>query len=307
MNGVHLTGLQGTNPLGFLAALGIQVLFEHDKEQPRLWWSDDVIRYAVVDDAFDVDRIVQQAMEEFPRWAASPALNPPLPEDKAKRDKLKFDHEHLRQYLEKAQNGHPGNALATALVAEGSMDNNGMAKPSDLYFTAGQQKFLEMARQILEGTDENTLIKGISSQWDYKSSLPSLMWDVTDDRIYALAATDPAKDKKETNPGPEALAILGLSRYPVFASPKGTLTLGCYGTWKRGTFSWPIWTKPAGQGAVRSLLAHATYTSMPTWERRIPWLRSWGVSTVLRSAIRRSSQGGYGTFAPPEMAWSTPK
>ena len=25
MNGIHLTGLAGTNPLGFLAALGVQI------------------------------------------------------------------------------------------------------------------------------------------------------------------------------------------------------------------------------------------------------------------------------------------
>ena len=42
MIGTHLPGLEGTNPLGFLAALGVQVAFANEDEQPRLWWSDDV-------------------------------------------------------------------------------------------------------------------------------------------------------------------------------------------------------------------------------------------------------------------------
>ena len=35
MNGTHLTGLEGTNPLGFLAALGVQTVFSDEDEQPR--------------------------------------------------------------------------------------------------------------------------------------------------------------------------------------------------------------------------------------------------------------------------------
>ena len=43
MNQTRLTGLEGTNPLGFLAALGVQVAFASEGDQPRLWWSDDII------------------------------------------------------------------------------------------------------------------------------------------------------------------------------------------------------------------------------------------------------------------------
>ena len=52
MNQTHLTGLEGTNPLGFLAALGVQVAFASEGKQPRLWWSDDIIPHAVVDEEF---------------------------------------------------------------------------------------------------------------------------------------------------------------------------------------------------------------------------------------------------------------
>ena len=182
-------------------------------------------------------------------------------------------------------------------MAEGSLDNNGVAKPTDLYFTAGQQKFLAMARQILDGSSLDDLLVGMNGPWKYESKLPSLMWDVSDDRVYALTANDPSKDKKLTNPGPEALAVLGLSLHPVFAGRERTLTQGCSGSWKSGRYSWPLWRKPASSHMVRSLLAHAYDVE------RYQWFQSWGIFRILRSSIRRSDQGGYGTFGPPEVVW----
>lgn len=177
-----------------------------------------------------------------------------------------------------------------------------VAKPSDLYFTAGNQKFLETARRILDGASREDVLVGLEGPWKYASPLPSLMWDVTDDRVYALRACDPGPEKKLTNPGPEALAVLGLSLHPVFAGRDRTLTQGCSGTWKTGFYSWPLWRKPARPHAVKSLLAHASHHD-PTTTGRHRWFRSWGVSLVFRSPIHRSGQGGYGTFGPPEVVW----
>lgn len=296
MSGTLLEGLEGTNPLGFFAALGIQVAFASESEQPRLWWSDDVTPRAVVDVDFSIDRIVDQALEVFVQWKDSPVMVPKM----EKGDELKLSSADLRTYLDQARNSDSVGILATALVAEGSLDNQGVSKPTDLYFTAGQQKFLKMAQDILERASREDLLTGLEGQWKYESKLPSLMWDITDDRDYALSAKDPSTDKKLTNPGPEALAVLGLSLHPVFAGRNRTLTQGCSGSWKAGYYSWPVWSKPASLNAVRSLLAHACE---PMLASRYRWFRSWGVEKVFRSPIRRSNQGGYGTFGPPEVIW----
>jgi hypothetical protein len=306
MKGTPLTGLEGSNPLGFLAALGVQTLFESEERQPCLWWSPDVVSHAFVDGQYTLKAVIEQALRVFPDWAASPALNPHFP----KGENLKFTPDNLRKYLQNNKDLPPGDTIASALVAEGSLDNSQRAKPSDLYFTAGQQRFLKMARSILLGTTEDHLREGLVGPWSYRSNLPSLMWDVVDDRLYALSSFDPAGEKKLTNPGPEALAILGLSRHPVFAAlnrtnkgPGRTLTRGCSGSWKEGAYTWPLWSRPAPPRAVDSLLAHATGNTARDLRNRSPWYRSWSVSQVLRSAIRRSSQGGYGTFGPPENIW----
>lgn len=302
----HLAGLEGTNPLGFLAALGVQVLFESEDQQPRLWWSDDIIPRALVNSEFDVDRIIEQALLVFPRWLKSPALNPGF--GTKVDDTAKFIPDQILLYLERTRAPEPGNRLAAALVAEESLDGAGkVAKPTDLYFTAGRLEFLKIARVVLSEVARDEVAEALEGPWSYSSKLSSLGWDSTDDRVYALAPMDPAKDKKLTNPGAEALAILGLSRHPVFAGRDGrgrdrTLTLGCSGPWRRGgTYTWPLWTRPATPHAVRSLLAHTTGDDI---NKRSHNYRGWGISSIMRSAIRRSDQGGYGTFGPPEVVWS---
>ncbi|MDE0439703.1 MAG: hypothetical protein OXJ36_15165 [bacterium] len=307
--GIRLRGLEGTNPLGFLAALGVQVLFNTEPDQPKLWWSSHIIPHAVIDPEFAIERVLDQALRVFPMWADSPALNPGLG---SKADNTgKFSRQDLTRYLESTRSDQPGNRFATALVAEGNLDGAGkVAKPTDLYFTAGQLKFLKIARDILTKVDRDGLMEGLAGPWSYSSPLSSLGWDTTDDRIYALAAANPAKNKKLTNPGAEALAILGLSCHPVYAGRDArgrdrTLTQGCAGPWRRGgTYTWPLWTRPATPNVVRSLLFHATGDHNEL-DKRSPNYHGWGISSIMRSAIRRSDQGGYGTFGPPEVIWSS--
>ena len=302
MNRTRLTGLEGTNPLGFLAALGVQVAFASEAKQPRLWWSDDIIPHAVVDKEFGIEPMVDQCIKAFSIWKDSHAINPKLPDGMPipKGDELKLTPEDLRTYISLSDQSDSGDSLITALVAEGSLDNQGVAKPSDLYFTAGQQKFLASARQILDGVSREDLLSCLEGPWNYDSELPSLGWDVVDDRVYALRACDPSPEAKFTNPGSEALALLGLSRHPVFGSGNRTLTQGCSGSWKAGSYSWPLWRKPASPHVVKSLLAHGYDPGASDRDR---WFRSWGIFRILRSPVRRSDQGGYGTFGPPEVAW----
>ena len=303
MTGIRLNGLEGTNPLGFLAALGVQVALACESKRPCLWWSDDVTPRAVVDDRFGINQIVEQSLATFAIWKNSPALNPRRRDGSLmpRGDDLKLAPSDIRTYIDVSRNS-PAAALSRALVVEGSLDKKGVAKPSDLYFTGGQQKLLVIARKILEQATAEDVSMGLSGPWSYSSTVPSLMWDVADDRVYALRAYDPTSsgEKKLSNPGVEALAILGMSLHTVFASRDRTLTEGCSGSWTNAFYSWPLWVKPASPLVVKSLLAHAHNVEV---DQRYRWFKSWGVSTVLRCAISRSDQGSYGTFRPPTVLW----
>ena len=302
LEGTVLRGLPGDNPLGFLAALGVQVALDDQGGHHRLHWTDDPIPRPVMSPALDFQDVANAVLAVASAWLDGPAL------DKAIEPKLKLRRPHIRGYLRRGRAAGGSGALAFCLLAEDSLDNGENAKPSDLYFTAGQQKFVSMARTILAEVTVCELVEDIGSAWSYRSRRDSLMWDSTDDRLHAHSAADPtsSQNPKLTNPGAEALAVLGLSRYPCFASPQGTLTQGCSGGWKRGEFAWPLWTVPATARSVASLLAHVTTPDaggLGDSAKRAGWYRAWGLSLVMQSQIRRSSQGGYGTFGPPSVVW----
>lgn len=298
---LELPGLAGTNPLGFLAALGVLWLPDRQGEQSaKLAWTDQVVPHAVVSGFSSIDDLVEQAMAERERRRGNAALLFTVDGEGIKD--VKFSESQLRRYLLACLDAGDGGrsvALASALVTEGSYDNSDQAKPTDLHFVAGQQKLVQMARELLDGLDADDLCEALKGPWGYGSKLPSFMWDVTDDRLYVLSAFNPSSEKKQTEPGAEFLALLGLTSLPVFAGPGRTRTTGCGGSWKAGEFRWPIWGRPCDLHGARSLIAHATLGNEQ-------WLPAWGIRRLLRSAIRRSEQGGYGTFSPPIEVWRAP-
>jgi hypothetical protein len=190
------------------------------------------------------------------------------------------------EYLQRMRaRGGLSEALACALLSDVATDHSGHAKPTALHFTAGQQRFLGMALDLLEGLTHVHVRAALFGPWQRQSNLPRFEWDATLDRRYAYSASDPSKDKKTSVPGANALALLGLSLLP--SVPQGTKlqTTGTTGRWKSGTFSWGLWTQPLGLDTVRSLL-------------QLPPRRRPGVAQIFACAIHRSDQGGYGSFAP---------
>ena len=284
-----LRGLPGDNPLGFLAALGVQVALDDQGVRHRLHWTDDPIPRPVVSPALDFRDVANAALAVASAWLDGPAI------DKAIEPKLKLRRPHIRGYLRRGRAAGRSGALAFCLLAEDSLDNGENAKPSDLYFTAGQQKFVSMARTILAEVTVCELVEDIGSAWRYRSRRDSLMWDSTDDRLHAHSAADPtsSQNPKLTNPGAEALAVLGLSRYPCFASPRGTLTQGCSGGWKRGEFAWPLWTGPCDR-LLGSVFVGPCDSSRRGWPRR--------QRTACRLVPGLGTEPSHAVADPPQLA-----
>ncbi len=293
-----LSGLAGSNPLGYLAAIGLQTTLDNEHHDSRLWWSDDVVPKAIIATTDGPD-LAETAMSAIVRLRGCSLFDGDL----EGADDLKFSAANIRTFLEGLKADSVALRLASTLITEGSVDRGGKAKPSDLYFTAGQQRFRTIMREILDHVSEDDIAEAVHGPWRYKSTLPTLMWDVTDDANYALASRNPATEKKLTVPGAEALAILGLSSFTVFTGEDRTLTTATRGSWKRSKFRWPIWRYPAGTGAIRYLVQQIpTFDAdTVTAQRRV---RGWGVTRVYEAAIRRSEQGGYGSFSPPRVVWS---
>lgn len=280
------------------------MLFEGQDKQPRLWWTEDVIPHAVTDGYFDVDRIVRRALEIFPMWLSSSALSPGI-DSKADND-AKFKPNQLRHYIAMNETGRTPDRLACCLVAEGSYDRNGNAKPSDLYLSAGRVAFLRDARKILDNVRGEHLLVALRGPWKYQSTLPSLRWDTLDDPDWALAATKPGVDKR-TCPGAEALALLGFSMFPVFGKQGRTLTQNCEGEWTQGgRFVWPLWSAPIRQRVVRSLLAHTVSGDDDAFLQRSKWFTAWSIHSIVESEFRRAKRSqGLGNMGPPRIVYPT--
>lgn len=294
-----LPALVGTNPLGFLAALGaLDVLGRCDEiERPTLRWADDLVPHAVIGGPRDLDALVALCDRDRARWRASVLLTwegegPPLTD-------LKPDAATLREWALAVAGALPERApadLMCALVAEGAVAGKGDAKPTHLHFTAGQQRFLSMVRHLAAAVSPTDFEEALAGPWTYSSSLPTLGWDAGGERLYALRATDPAGEKRGGVPGADWLAFLGLTFFPVATAGTSLRTTGCDPDWKRGRLRWPLWSPSLGPRTIRSLIGASDLGAWPG-----PVRRARGVSAVLQASIRRSNQGGYGSLGPATL------
>lgn len=295
---LELTGLEGTNPLGFLAAMGALVVTEESGAETALGWRNAVLPSPFLHGLSVIDELIPTILADRDRVLASTALNFQL-KDRMLRD-VKFDRPaDTRAYLQAcsdADDGGLSERIAAALVAQVSLDRQGKAKPTDLHFTAGRQQFLDMARELGGKVDADDLMEALLGPWQYASAAPSFMWDSADDRVYALGATNPAASQKTTVPGADWLALRGLTVLPVVGVRGRTLTPGAAGTWKSGRFSWPLWTPHLRVRTLRALMAQIP--SSPD-----EWKPPAGIFRVFSSGVTRASQGGYGTIRPPRIVW----
>ncbi|MFO0749476.1 MAG: hypothetical protein U1F43_27975 [Myxococcota bacterium] len=293
MSEVTLTGLDGSNPLGLLAALG--VLEATAARGGRLSWRDEGVWRPVLHGVttsmdellalLDADR---QACIDDPALALAYAgvrdLKPPPAVYRAYLEGLVARSERTtRRAVDWAA------AFATDVV----VDNNGNTKPTALHFTAGKQLWLKMVVDLVGAVGPDDLRAAIVGPGRYTRERPVWAWDATASRDYALRASNPATEKKTGVPGADWLGVRGLASVGVVPRGSRIVTTGCSGEWKTGHFTWPLWSRPLTLDLARTTLRLLRPEAMTASERAAR-----GIETVLRSGIRRSDQGGYGSFTP---------
>lgn len=294
MNKLLCTGLDGSNPLGFFAALGALEALSARGDAALTWrdvggWRAE-LHYRIAGLEGGPDALAAFLDDDRKACVDDPAL---MLEYDGKQD-LKASPALFREYLEglvdaatpaKRRSVDWAGAFGSDVVR----DNNGNTKPTALHFTAGQQQFLAMVRQLSEGTLAEDIRAALLGPWPNDKPLPIMGWDCTASRDYALRANNPSGDKKLGSPGADWLAVRGLSLLPV-APNRGRLeTTGCSGGWKTGSFSWPLWSARLDRDTVRALLQREVPAAMRDAR---------GIVAYFRCGIKRSDQGGYGTFAP---------
>ncbi len=298
---ISLTALTATNPIGYLAALG--TLDAASRQAPgrdvRLSWDEGIVPRARLHGVDDEGELIGQLDRDRAEWASSPILS--SGPERAAVDDLKPAADGITAWAQQ-MDPTPVNRRDAyqfeALLAEFALSGTkGDAKPTALHFTAGQQRFLVAVRELQSEVSPDDLREALFGPWTYTSTHKTLGWDGRGERIYALRGFDPSGETRRGVPGADWLGFVGLTFFPVAknggAGRDQLVTACCTGSWKTGTMRWPVWSPAITVDVIRSLLRESSWAREPSRVRE-----QRGVFRVFNAQIRRSDQGGYGSFGP---------
>jgi hypothetical protein len=290
-----LTGVSGTNPLGFLAAIGVLRLLTSYNSGARLAFLTDS-SFCPVIEGFDgdiADVVASDAARN--RDEESWLLTYEKTEKKGVKRvaDLKAPPDQFRRYLASSverwlRGDDEAAAYAAAFGTSVAVDGRGNTKPTAFHFTAANQKFLDSIRSIRQAVDrawaQQSLFDGAA-----KRPGTNVRWDPAADRNWALMAEDPTITGTQVDAPLEWLAFRGLPLLPSIPIRSRISTTGVTGRGDDMRWTWPLWSPPASLNAVRSLL---TISIDDAVERRRR-----GIDYRCTVRIRRSSQG-FGNFGP---------
>ncbi len=272
-----LTGLDGSNLLAYLAALGtLRVLSSGDAEARMEWVESATWTPVLWHSAADSSEAVLDLLG--PLVCGAETVNPAWKIG----DDLNLSCEKFGEELRKAD----GSSMEFLAAFGSDVYGAGPKKEvmSDTAFRtmsgAGHQHFLRFMRELATGVDRGHLRRTLFAAWDYADGRPSLRWDPADYRPHALRAVDPSTDPVRTMRGANRLAIEALPLFPCMPVGRRIRTVG----FREAEVMWPIWTDRLELGSVASLLAS-----------RVEALRP-GVAQVYRSS--RFTEGKYRNFSP---------
>jgi hypothetical protein len=179
---------------------------------------------------------------------------------------------------------------AAAFGTSEARDGKGNTKPTAFHFTAAHQQFLgtiDLVRQCVDAEwTTQSLFEGHAARPG-----PNVRWDPAAERNYA---PDPQREKTQVDAPLEWLAFRGMVLFPTFPQGKRVITSGVSGRGESMTFHWPLWSVPASQSMVRSLVSLS-------WREGEADRAARGVFAVCSSGIRRTAQG-FGNFSPSVLA-----
>jgi hypothetical protein len=312
---IALDALDGANPLAFLAAIGtLRVLTRVFPEyrprlsweqqlgawHPLLWTAEPLDRTRICDELCN-NGLDLSSMFSEDLLAATVSVSPKNKKGEASwKDKLKFPVSSFRDFCgATSESLSPSVEFAAAWAGETAPtveDSSVFALRTRFDFTAGQQAFVGMLRELKDSCGPADLERSLFTGWCYSARAVSMRWDTQDEKWqYALQSSDPTRSDNPpiADRGANFLAVEALPLFPLVPN-RGAGQAGFEGKGDARCWSWPIWNFPAGLDTVRSLVA-VPLTDSTKW----PGVsrREIGVSAVFQSRIVMPS-GRYRCFTP---------
>jgi hypothetical protein len=293
MHEVELTGLDGSNLLGYMAALGtLRVLSDGDADVRMSWrekggWTPLIVSGAGTPDAL-IDLLA-------PLVCGPETLNSAcrIAED------LTLSRQQYSVLLDAAaRESRPWSRAAADFLCAFGSDAFGKGKEQQMSDTefrtmsgAGHQHFLGFMQELAETTNTDHLRHALFPPWDYADGRPSLRWDPTDYRPHALRAENPSGDPIRTVRGANRLAVEALPLFPTIPGARELFTTAFVERDGSTEVTWPIWVDALDVDTVRSLLSLEELQIIDTEA-----LRRRGIVQAFRAA--RFTDGKYRNFSP---------
>jgi hypothetical protein len=294
MNSLLFGGIEGSNPLGFLAAVGawrLSALLWGDEVRMR-WirrggWRPELAGAPVADEAEFC-----QALCEMAPWAPLDVFAP-------LGRNLTVAPETFGPVARAAAAGatRDDRRAADFVAAFGSDvladQKSGRIRYTDLCFItgSGHQDFLGTASGLRESTGTEHLREALFGPWGYRDRGLSLRWDPGDAKEYALQWENPSSVGVYSVWGANRLAFEALPLFPAAATGgarSGVRTTGFETRGRVHEFTWPMWEAWIGLDAARGLFASRMLQEEAP-ERGV--LQAIGLAEIFRCQRVRIGQG----------------
>ncbi len=288
---VVMTALDGSNPLGFLAAIGVLRLMDSGDNRAKLRWvREDVWRPELIgvdDKASLCETLIGRAKSDLPVDAFR-TLGKNL--TVAGHTFLDF----VKPAYEAAVRGDRNAAdFAAAFGSEILERKNKTIEYTDLCFItgSGHQHFLGTIEGLAQRVSADHVEDALFGRWKKNKNL-SMRWDPADAAEYAFRWGDPSAEGASAVWGANVLAVHALPLLPAQPTNDGLRTTGFrYPSRAGAEFTWPIWKEPIGVDTLRSLLA---LPDLQVLEEKLNHrvMQERGIAEVYRSPRVRIGQGG---------------
>lgn len=291
--GLLLPGLDGTNPLGFLAALGLfRIIDAHAADaRPRLQWLPGNGTW--IPRLMGTGLTKSALLELLKRHLVSALADHPVRVLDALSRATDEERTALFSQLDDADwlAAFAGDAVSSDAINQ--------------LQTARRDYFYGNLKSVIEGTNINHLERSILVAWDYADPLDnqSLHIDPSEDRRHAHQWNQPSGDPhKKKSGGMLGANRLAIEAFPLFASiPCGDSlqTVGFSGQRSYNTFwTWPLWEVACPLLVVRSLLTCSELQSKSIENGAVLRLRQRGIAAVFRT--QRILVGKTPNFTPAQ-------
>lgn len=257
--GLLLPGVDGTNPLGFLAALGLLRVLTHApaKNSARMHWQRHagtwcpLVSGVTLDETSLLDLLNERLVRDFDQHDASVI-------DGLATDDWEARTNTIRDQIVLASLANRDSADWIAASASDAV----AAEAINQLQTTRRDYHIGNLRSVIARTDREHIRRSLFLPWDYADGLDnqSLHLDPSEDRRHAHQWNKPAGDPDRKQSG----GMLGANRlaveaFALFTSvPVGDSlrTLGFTGQRSTDTrWTWPIWVVPMALAQVQSALA----------------------------------------------------